>query len=287
MRRALAPLAFLLLVACGAMDSSSPEEMSLDRQDAPASGPSGMLGGEMDASKESKAIDSRTTARKLIRTGRIRIAVDDYAAFQGSLDARLAALGGFVADQDLNHAAGKVSWATLVVRVPADDFDALLRWTESKVEIQALNIDTADVTEQWTDVRARIANGERTEARLLGLLDSGTGDLEDVLAVERELSRVRGEIESAEGRMRVLGDQVSLATLTIDVAVRALYTPPVEAGYLARLGTAVTASVTALVEVAEGVSILAIAALPWLVLLGLLGLGLRGVYRLLRRPAAV
>jgi hypothetical protein len=209
--------------------------------------------------------------RKLIKTGELRVSVDEYEPLHTALSERLGELGGFIADSDLNHSAGRVSWATLVVRVPADQFDALLSWTESRVEVQSLNVDTQDVTERWTDVEARITNNKRTEQRLLGLLETDTAKLEDVLAVERELSRVRGEIESAEGQMRVLNDQVGLATLTLSVSVRADYEPAVAVAYHAKLGSAFTGSLEAMGEVAQGLGIVFVAVVPWLLVLALFG----------------
>ena len=209
--------------------------------------------------------------RKLIRTGELRVVVEEYEPLQSALTARLTELGGFVADSDLNHHAGRVSYATLVLRVPADRFDELLSWTESRVEVQSLRVDTADVTERWVDTQARIDNSKRTERRLLGLLETDAAKLEDVLAVERELSRVRGEIEAAEGQMRVLSDQVGLATLTLQVSVRAHYDSAVAVAYRTKIGSAFTGSIEAMVDVAQGLGIIAVALLPWLLVLGFFG----------------
>ena len=67
-----------------------------------------------------------------------------------------------------------------------------------KVETATTN--SEDVGEEFVDVRARVANARRLEDRLVGLLATRTGKLPDVLAVERELSRVREDIERYEGR---------------------------------------------------------------------------------------
>ena len=226
-------------------------------------------------------------SRRLIKTGELRVVVDEYEPLQAALNDKLAALGGFIADSDLSHNAGRVGYATLVLRVPADRFDELLAWTGSQVEVQGLTVDTADVTERWVDVQARIDNGERTEARLLGLLDTGAARLEDVLAVERELSRVRGEVEAAQGQMRVLKDQVGLATLTLRASVRSAYEPQVALAYHARVGAAFTGSVSAMGEVAQGLGIVLVATLPWLAVLAIFGwLAFGIVRRLWRRVSA-
>jgi len=74
-----------------------------------------------------------------------------------------------------------------------------------------------DVGEEFVDVNVRLENGRRLERRLLQLLDTRTGKLEEVLAVERELARVREEVERLEGRVRFLRNRADLGTLTISV----------------------------------------------------------------------
>ena len=67
------------------------------------------------------------------------------------------------------------------------------------------------------DVQARVANARRLEARLIDLLANRTGKLSDALSVERELARVREEIERYEGRMRYLRTRSAISTMTVTV----------------------------------------------------------------------
>jgi hypothetical protein len=73
------------------------------------------------------------------------------------------------------------------------------------------------VSEEFVDLSARIANGHRLEDRLLELLRTRTGKLADVLTVERELARVREEIERMEGRVRYLKAGAQLSTLSVSL----------------------------------------------------------------------
>jgi hypothetical protein len=77
------------------------------------------------------------------------------------------------------------------------------------------------VSEEFVDLTARTANARRLEERLLELLATRTGKLQDVLSVERELARVREEIERMEGRLRYLKTRTELSTLSV-----ALHEPP-------------------------------------------------------------
>jgi len=232
--------------------------------------------------------DSVVDGRKLIRTGSISVTVEDYSPFREALDGELKELGGFVSDASLDHYSGRVSWATLTVRVSSQHFDELVGWAESEVEVTSLNISTQDVTEEWVDVRSRIDNWKATEARLLEILDDRTADLGDVLAVERELSRVREEIERAEGRLRVLADQVELATLTIHVSVRNPYDPVVDPpGFGRQIADVFSGSLEMMLNVGKGVVLLTVGAAPWLLVLIVVAyLFYRFVRMLVRRRSA-
>ena len=69
-----------------------------------------------------------------------------------------------------------------------------------------------DVTEEFVDLEARISNKKRLEKRIVELLSSSSGKIKDVIEVERELARVRGEIEQSEGRLRYLTDRTEFTT---------------------------------------------------------------------------
>jgi hypothetical protein len=67
------------------------------------------------------------------------------------------------------------------------------------------------------DLQARLKSAEASEQRLLVLLGTRTGKLEDVLDVERELARVRQEIESMEGQRILLAHRVDFATVDVQL----------------------------------------------------------------------
>lgn len=224
-----------------------------------------------------------TVSPKRIRTGSVTVHVDDFSPFERDLEQWLSGVGGYVSDANLSHHEGKVSWATLTLRVPAESLDPLVGWAEETVQISDLSLHSADVTAEWVDIEARIANGRRTEARLQELLAAATGDLSDVLAVEAELMRVRGEVESAEGRMRVLADQVGFSTLTMRVQVRQVYVPLVSQSFSAEALDVLESSTGAMVTTGRVAALSAVAAAPWAAVLG--GLPFFGLLALRRRRA--
>ncbi|MFT5685040.1 MAG: hypothetical protein ACI8RZ_005986 [Myxococcota bacterium] len=222
--------------------------------------------------------------RKIIRTGSISVQVEHYSPFESQLDDWLIAHGGTVTHESLSHNAGEVGYSALTLRVPADDLDALSSWLEETVEVTHLSIASEDVTRTWVDLSARLDNAQRTETRLLSLLDVDAESLSDVLAVERELSRVRGDVESMTAQKRALDGQIAMSTLSLDVSVSAPYQPIVSASFADRIGAAFTGSLQTMGETGEAALIAGVASSPWLVLLG--G-GLWGIGQVRRRRRAI
>ena len=82
------------------------------------------------------------------------------------------------------------------------------------------------MTEEFFDLEARIRNKQEEEKRLLKHLADSTGKLEDILKVESELTRVRGEVEQMQGRLRFLANRADLSTVTITATELKDYSPP-------------------------------------------------------------
>jgi hypothetical protein len=101
--------------------------------------------------------------------------------------------------------------------VPALRFDELTESLGPLGRLQYVNVGAQDVSEEFVDLSARVANGHRLEDRLVELLRTRTGKLQDVLSVERELARVREEIERMEGRLRFLKSSAQLSTLSVNL----------------------------------------------------------------------
>ena len=154
-------------------------------------------------------------ARMLVRTGSATIEVEAIDGAVESVRGIAERMGGFLASVAVSGGRDQVRTATLALRVPSDRFDETLAALDSLGEVQSVHVDSEDVGDAFADLEIRIANARRLEQRLLDLLSTRTGDLEDVLAVERELARVRQEIESMDAHMRSIRDRVQLSTITV------------------------------------------------------------------------
>ena len=151
----------------------------------------------------------------LIRTGDASIEVDSLEPAVAALRALAARVGGFVANTSFSGGRDQVREATLQLRIPAARFDDAHGGLAALGRIEWSNVMAQDVGEEYVDLSARAANARRLETRLVELLARRTGKLDDVLAVERELARVREEIERHEGRLRFLRSRVTTSTLSV------------------------------------------------------------------------
>ena len=136
-------------------------------------------------------------------------------------------------------------------------------------ELERNSRTSQDVTEQYYDIEARIKNKKAEEKTITKILEERTGKLEEVLKVEVELSRVRGEIEQLEGKIRVLENLSALATLTVNVREREKFQPPppVAADFPTQIARTWSASVQALVDRLKAITLWAVDWAIWLPLL--------------------
>ena len=168
-------------------------------------------------------VDS-ATPRMLIRTGDASV---EWIPLSRQSTRCISSRGGWAGGSPEPHLqVARISCAGHAAAAhSADRFgDAQSLGTLGRVEW--VNVAAQDVGEEYVDLTARAANAERLERRLIDLLARRTGKLEDVLAVERELARVREEIERYEGRLRYLRTHVATSSLAVRVHERA----PVIAG---------------------------------------------------------
>ncbi len=162
------------------------------------------------------AVDS-VPASMLIRTGNASVQVDSLGAGIAAVHALATSLGGYVANTSMQAGDAQVHSATLQLRFPSARFDDALAGLRPIGKLESSNVNTEDVGEEYVDVSAQVANARRLEQRLVQILATRTGKLSDVLAVERELARVRGDIDRQEGRLRYLRAHAAMSTLTVTV----------------------------------------------------------------------
>ncbi len=159
-------------------------------------------------------IEPTQPGRYLIKNASILIETEDARKASETLVAALQGLGGYVSDlRESVDSLGRRS-IQVQIRVPADRFDDTMHQLEPLGKVLNRKISTADVTEEFVDTDARVRNLKATEDRLLKHFER-TGDLEGIVEIERELNRIREQIERLQGRLRYLSNRVDFSTFNI------------------------------------------------------------------------
>ena len=214
-----------------------------------------------------------TQGHKLIRHGDLHVIVDGVDGARVKLEQLAEDAGGFVDREEVDHADGHASAATLVLHVPADQFMVVMRGARALGTPDRDETQTEDITEEYTDVASRLSNTKRLEQRLLQLVDTRAGSMEEVLEVENQIADVRGTIEQMEGRIKVWDDQISMSRITVELALQPQKAPAVAVklaplahhkSWWERTEGAAASSFGALADAGTAVAMAGAAALPWI-----------------------
>ncbi|HEX5387940.1 MAG TPA: DUF4349 domain-containing protein [Gemmatimonadales bacterium] len=158
-----------------------------------------------------------STSAMVIRTGNASVEVDSIEPAVTALRDIALRVGGYVGNTAIQAGRDQSRSATLELRVPSARFDDVVAGLRPIGRVEYVNVSAEDVGEEFVDVTARETNARKLEERLIDLLATRTGKLSDVLQVERELARVREEIERYDGRLRYLRARSVVSTLSVSL----------------------------------------------------------------------
>jgi hypothetical protein len=163
--------------------------------------------------------------RKVIRNGQLTVEVTDMEQALAQARAIATRSGGFVSASSthverVDNQERTVADLTLQVRsIAADSAISDLR---GMGKVLAENSTSQDVTEEYVDISANLDNLRATEAAIVKLMDRAT-QIQDVLALQRELSNVRGQIDRLQGRQRFIDNRTEMTTISVSLRL-----PPLE-----------------------------------------------------------
>ncbi len=199
------------------------EKMQEQESDRP--GNNGALGGNKVENPSVPAPVTPADTRKLIRNAQLDLQVVNYDAAVQRLTTFATEEHGFVATQNSAKLPNGKLQGTVVIKVAPDNLDRFLQKARGLGELKNQTLGTDDVTKAYFDTDARLRNAKRMEDRLLEMLQKKTGKVSDLLEVERELARVREQIEQMQGTLKYYDALVQYATVTITLAEKDLNEP--------------------------------------------------------------
>ena len=166
------------------------------------------------------AVETAQPVRQLVRRGRMGVEVTSLGTASDRLERSANGFGAQVARATVEERER----AEYFIRVPPDRLDALMDSVAALGDVESRSVGVEDVTERVIDAEARLNSLRASRDRLRQLLERA-GTVQDVIAVERELARVQGEIESLEARLTALRGQVVLSELSVTLRQRPVLGP--------------------------------------------------------------
>lgn len=156
---------------------------------------------------------------KIIKTGELGIEVPAYGDAVARVEKIAGQAGGFIANASTSEGAGGALVGHMVIRMSPEKFEEIFAALKAVGRVESENVKAADVTAEYVDTEARIHSLKITEERLRELIanKSFVDKIASLLEVERELNRVRTEIEKFEGQLRLMADRVALSTIVLTI----------------------------------------------------------------------
>jgi hypothetical protein len=164
--------------------------------------------------------------RKMVRSGDLAVSVDAPEETSTDVERLVKQAGGFVE----RSTTTKESNVWLHCRVPAPQLNQTMDAIAALGDEERRSVSAADVTEQYSDLETRLRNNLALRERLQQLLSRAT-DVEDVLAIEKELNRIQSTIETMQARFDRLKSEVELSALSVTLKRKRILGPLGYAGY--------------------------------------------------------
>ncbi len=154
--------------------------------------------------------------RMIVRNGEMELVVENITQTVEDITQMSLAFGGYVVSSYVRGEEEEMrGWITF--RVPDDKFEtALEQLRDMAVRVESENTYSQDVTEEYIDLQARLANAEATEQQYLALLDKAE-EIDDILNIYNYLSRIHEEIEQLKGRIQYLEQTTSTSLISVSL----------------------------------------------------------------------
>ena len=154
----------------------------------------------------------------IVQTASLNILATNYDEASAAIEKLAAAHDGYVEKLDAKAQTGNARELSAALRIPTKQLDGFLADVRKLGHVEEETRSNEEVSDQYVDLQARLKSARATEQRLIELLGTRTGKLDDVLEAERELARIRGEIEGMQGQSAILVHRVNYATVQVELS---------------------------------------------------------------------
>lgn len=178
--------------------------------------------------------------KKIIKTAEISIEVENYKNVKVSIAKVVDKWKGYISRENEENNEYKVS-NSIDIRIPSENFEKISEELVSLAKkLDYKRVNATDITDEYYDTKTRLESNKKVEQSYLDLLKRANS-IGDILEIQTKLGEIREEIESKEGRMKRMDDQVAYSTITLlfyelhDYK----YIPEKSPGFFARMAKAV------------------------------------------------
>ncbi|GAA0719081.1 hypothetical protein GCM10008905_06670 [Clostridium malenominatum] len=217
-------VALMIFTACGSSKKAShvadsSTENKAEYSIADKGGTTSGIGPPLDTSTSNNI---QLSNRKIIQNATVEIQTLEFDKSSNDLINKIKAIGGYVENSNVsgkrvdNDTNIQNRHANISARIPAKNFEAFLKDMESIGSVVNQNINSNDITSQYFDTEARLKSLTIQQERLLELLKK-SGELKDILEIEKELERVRYEIETLTGTLKKWNNLIDYTTININL----------------------------------------------------------------------
>ena len=170
------------------------------------------------------SVSSSAKSRMVMKDSYFSLLVKNVVKTQKEILTKTSELGGFMVNSTLNNPQDVAS-ATLFIRVPSAKLDGMLEYLRSvSVKVVSENLQGQDITDQFTDIQARLVVLQETKTRFDGIMTQAT-QVQDILAVQREILNLQDQIDSLKGQEEYYKKSADLAKVTVYLSTDELALP--------------------------------------------------------------
>lgn len=155
--------------------------------------------------------------QKLIYTAQVGLEVTDIPASVDSLKALADGKGGYTASSNFNTQSNNRQTATVVLRVPANEFDNTLTGVKAIGTVKLVSTNSEDVSAEYVDIQAQKASYQNQIAQYNEIMKKSE-KVEDIINVQGQIDRLQTSLDRLEGRMRYLNNRIDFSTITVNLA---------------------------------------------------------------------
>ncbi len=215
--------------------------------------------------------------RKIIKKANLNLEVENIGKIDKKIIGLITDFNGYIASSRKWQNSNQQNYYSYTLKVPQNNFMNLLQKIKTLGKLKDERITGQDITMEYIDLQARLKNYKSEEVRYLELLEKAQ-DVEDILKIEKELNRVRRDIERLQGRLNYYDNQTNLST--IDLQLRE---PERVISTDWKITESFKRAIRGFISSINWIIVLIGTLIPWLIILGIVGIALYKLIRYIRK----